>query len=412
MKKHSIPIPLFFLALILAGACGKDEPVQKEPGTIEMAFKSREIIDASHTFGFELFREICATDTTENIMISPISVSCALGMTFNGARNATEEAFRKVLHFGGLTRQEVNQSYQSLMTQIEGLDPAVEFSVANSIWYRTGFEVLQEFIDINREYFDAEVSEADFSDPATVDMINDWIEVKTHDKIKDMLDYIPVDAVMYLINAIYFNAPWKYEFDPSDTYNGDFHLEKGGTCTAAFMQGEGDFLYYSTEDFQAVALPYGDSVFSMVVILPDPDIGISTLIQTMDETNWQLWFSEASVTGVHVHLPKYKYGFKSLLNESLKNLGLEVAFSNEADFTGIYPPGGIGISRVIHQTFIDVMEEGTEAAAATIVELNYCSISENRLEFKVNRPFLYIIRENSTGAILFMGKVGRPEYDY
>jgi serine protease inhibitor len=334
-------------------------------------------------------------------------------MTYNGAAGSTLEAFSNVLHFDGLSTEEVNESYKDLVDQILNLDKKVDFSLANSIWYRDDFQVLDEFIETNRKYFNAEVAEIDFSDPETVNVINKWIEDNTEGKIKEMLDYIPVDAVLYLINAIYFNAKWKYEFSKSDTYQGDFFLSEGVTQQVDYMKVSGNFSYTSNEYFSAVELPYGDSAYSMVVCLPYQKTDIADLVAMLNVSNWDAWFEDSNVTGVRIDLPKFKYGFKDLLNDPLKNLGLEVAFVPlEADFSKINPNGVLYISRVIHQSFIDVQEEGTEAAAATIVEVKNYSAGggDTPILFKVDRPFLYIIKENSTGAILFIGRVGKPGY--
>ena len=407
--------PAIFVSLLLIGlfslySCEKSEPEGKEPKKIVLNKKAAEIIRADQQFAFELFREVYGLSEEDNLMISPLSVSCALGMTCNGSAGDTREAFRQVLHFGELTDQEVNESYKDLMGQLVTLDDKVEFSIANSIWYRMGYEVLQAFIATNQEYFDAAVEALDFSDPGAVDIINGWIEDKTNGKIRDMLDYIPADAVMYLVNAIYFNATWKYQFDPEDTYEGDFNLQGGGTHRCDFMQVEGSFNYTVQDDFRAVELPYGDSAFSMVVLLPDEGVSVSDLVEAMDADRWDTWFTSSYPANLLVRLPKFKYDFKSLLNDPLIDLGLGIAFTESADFSNIKPESGIFISRVIHQTFIDVKEEGTEAAAATVVEMLDSAFPGGPLQFVADRPFLYVIRENSTGAILFMGKVGKPEY--
>jgi serpin B len=291
------------------------------------------------------------------------------------------------------------------------LDDKVEFSIANSIWYRLGSQVLSEFIQTNKDYFDAEVKEVDFSDSHTLEEINQWIEDKTNDKIRDMLDDISGNAIMYLINAIYFNAPWKYEFVKEDTYPGDFNLTDGTKHPVDYMSVKGDFRFTSNEDFRAVELPYGDSAFSMVVMLPFPDKKIPDLLAGLDTDKWDAWFKFSNYYYDRVDLPKFKYDFKEHLNDPLINLGLGVAFSDTANFSRITPTGGINISEVIHQTFIDVQEEGTEAAAATIVHIDGSSGGEYVPSyFKADRPFLYVIKENSTGAIVFIGKVGKPEY--
>jgi len=412
MKSYISYIIVILISLITFPSCQESEPIQKETPKITLNKKALEIIKADKNFGFEIFREVYTLSEEDNIMISPLSVSYALGMTYNGADGTTLQAFNDVLHFGDLTTEEVNESYKDLMDQLLHLDDQVEFSIANSIWYRLGFQILAEFIKTNKDYFDADVKEIDFGDPQTVEVINQWIEDKTNDKIKDMLDFIPPDAVMYLINAIYFNAQWKYEFEKEDTYEGDFNLADGTKDQVDYMRVTGNFVYTSNEDFTAVELPYGDSTFSMVVMLPSPGKEVSDLVAKLDVVHWDSWFDNSKLMGVQVDFPKFKYDFKELLNDPLINLGLGVAFSqSDADFTKINPAGNLFISRVIHQTFIDVQEEGTEAAAATIVEMCDSGIGgSSPIYFRVNKPFLYLIKENSTGAIIFIGKVGKPEY--
>ena len=403
---------VFSIALIIStlvfNACSKINPGEKEPTKIELNKKSLEIIEADNQFAFELFREIITLSDEDNIMISPLSVSYALGMTYNGAEGTTLDAFKDVLHLDSLTRQEVNESYQDLMGQMLTLDEDIEFTIANSIWHVNWGNVKEKFVQDNANYFDARVEALDFSDPGSVDVINDWIEEKTNDKIKDMLDFIPADAYMYLVNAIYFKATWKYEFDPEDTFSAAFTKEDGSTMTADFMALEAELNYGMTEQFTAAEFPYGDGAFSMVVLLPHEGTTADALASDLDIDAWKEAESRMAPASIKVNMPKFKYEWKDSLNQALKKLGLGVAFSDDADFSGITEEVMLFISRVLHQTFIDVNEEGTEAAAATIVEVRYESAGNL---FFVDRPFLYLIKENSTGAILFMGKVGNPVHD-
>jgi len=418
-KSYTTRIFLFSLMILSLGilflgvmpSCEKMDPPSKEPRKVVLNKKAAEILQADRQFAFELFKEVLANNEEDNMMISALSTSYALGMTLNGANGDTRDAFRQVLHFEGLTDQEVNESYLDLMSQLVSLDQKVQFSIANSIWYKLGYDVLETFTDTNREYFDAAVEELDFSAPGAKDIINGWIEDKTNDKIQDMLDFIPVDAVMYLVNAIYFDATWKYQFDPEETFQDNFKLEEGGTHPCDFMQVEGSFNYRSQENFTAVELPYGDSAFSMVALLPQPDVSVNELVDLLDAESWDSWMNAACPANVLLQFPKFKYGYKLLLNDPLIELGLGVAFTENADFTGITPGGDIHISRVIHQTFIDVNEEGTEAAAATIIEVRYTSAPSGTVTLRFDKPFLYMIKENSTGALLFMGKVGKPEHE-
>lgn len=394
------------VALFAAQSCDKIN-TKDQPNKIQLTLKSAEIIESDQQFAFELFSELCALSDEENIMISPLSVSYALGMTYNGASSTTLDAFIDVLHFDKLTNQEVNESYKDLMGQLIKLNDDIEFSIANSIWYKEGANVLNDFITTNQNYFDAAVEELDFSDPGSVDVINNWIENKTNDKIQDMLDYIPEDTYMYLVNAIYFNASWKYEFDPNDTYSDNFTLETGETKLVDYMKIKSDFYYTYTEDYAAVELPYGKGEFSMVAILPSEENSISDVLDSLNPETWNSRDQYSSSHEILVEIPKFTYEFKGLLNDALSNLGLGLAFGGNADFSRITAEANLFISRVIHQTFIDVNEEGTEAAAATIVEMNDLA-SAGPTSIKFDKPFLYIIKENSTGAILFMGKVGNP----
>ncbi len=412
--KFRFHIYLLAVALIaFLPACENNniDPEPLQPGSLVLTEKSAKVLDAGQRFSFELFKEVYALSEGENMMISSLSVSYALGMTYNGSAGATRDAFRDVLHYGDLDDQGVNESYKDLMGQLLHLDEQTEFSIANSIWYKMGYPVLDDFISINRDYFDAAVEGLDFSDPGAKDIINGWIEDKTNDKIRDMLDYIPSDAVMYLVNAIYFNARWKYQFEAEDTYTGNFHMESGTVSQAEFMKVIGAFNYMTGDDFTAVELPYGDSTFSMVVMLPDWNSTLDELVAGLDQIRWESLLATPRVLNVQIEIPKFKYGFKSLLNDPLIDLGLGVAFGGSADFSRIATGGGLQISRVIHQTFIDVQEEGTEAAAATIVEIRETSGPGGGAFFKADRPFLYLIKENSTSAILFMGKVEKPEYE-
>lgn len=398
-------------ALLIMTDCEELPPADEQPNQITLNKKAAEIVEADQQFAFEIFREVYGLTDQENIMISPLSISYALGMTYNGAAGTTLEAFDSVLHFDGLTNTEVNESYKDLMDQLVTLDEKVEFCIANSIWYREGYTCEEDFLNINKTYFDAAVEALDFSDPAAVDIINNWIAEKTNDKIENMLNVIPADAFMYLVNAIYFNGKWRYQFDPEETIEKNFFLEGGEIHQADFMRINGGFNYTSHDKFTAVELPYGDSTFSMVLMLPGSNVTVGELVTEMDAAAWESWFTGSAMTNVQVELPKFTFGFKELLNEPLTDLGLGEAFGPCANFSKIRPENDLFISRVIHQSFIDVQEEGTEAAAATIVEMSFTSIDDPiPVMFIADRPFLFVIRENSTGVIAFMGKVGKPEY--
>ena len=414
MLKKSF-LTVLILGVLILLQCSKDNPFDTDknldPSTKELprtlSQAEEKLIASDNKFGLKLFKEISNQENNKNLFISPLSVSMALGMTYNGSNGTTEEAMRNTLEYGDMTKEDINESYKSLIELLLGLDPLVQMEIANSIWYRQGFTVENEFIDLNTTYFDAEVTELDFSDPNAPDVINNWIKNKTHEKIEGIIDYIPFYAVMYLIDAIYFNGTWKYEFDPENTKDDNFTLTTGSKTSCRMMNLTGSLHYKETNLFQAVELPYGDGYYSMTVFLPKQGVGIDEMISGVTQEDWVEGFSEANVD---LYLPKFKLEYEIELTDVLTALGMEIAFSETADFTGINDIGGLLISKVKHKTFVDVNEEGTEAAAVTAVEVSFTSIGDGSITMNVNRPFLFTIRETNSGTILFMGKIVEPVY--
>jgi len=315
------------------------------------------------------------------------------------------------LEFTDLTQEEINESYQNLITLLTGIDDDVLFQIANSIWYRESIPVEQKFIDINKQYFDAEVSALNFSDPGASDIINNWVKRKTGGKIKKIVpDDIPFDTFMYLINAIYFNGTWTYKFDPKKTHDGDFYLLDGSTKTCKMMNQTARVYLSTHELFQAMDLPYGSGLFNMTIILPNPSVDIDNLIGTLQISDWtELTQQFTERTTMQLEIPKFKFEYEIMLNDVLESLGMGIAFSMfEADFSKIVKDVQAYISEVKHKAFIDVNEEGTEAAAVTSVEMSFTSAPS---PFVVNRPFVFVIHEKKTQAILFMGKIVDPVYN-
>ncbi len=366
----------------------------------------QKIASSSEIFGFKLFKSIIGSQTDTNIFISPLSISMALGMTLNGANGSTYDSIKKVLELSGVTEKEINESYKSLVDRLVNMDPKVTFNIANSIWYLNTMNFQQEFINTNKTYFNAEVNSLDFSNPSSVDIINNWVNQNTNGKIDEILERIPCDAVMYLINAIYFKADWKYQFDPTLTENDFFITTNNSNLPCKMMVQKNNFNYLSNDLFQAVDLPYGDSLFSMTIFLPNPDKDINNIINQFNWANWDEWLNSFSVKEGKIWLPKFEIKYALKLNDFLIALGMGIAFSGSADFRRIYSPGGIWISEVKHKSYIKVDEEGTEAAAATSVE--FVRGINSGFQLKFNRPFVYIIRERNSNAILFIGKMVNP----
>lgn len=365
-------------------------------------------------FGFNLFNTIWESEQNQNIFISSFSVSTALAMTLNGAAGETEQAMIDTLQLQGIATDSINSSYYQLLQTLQTSAPKVTLTIANSLWAREGVPFKQDFQQRNSQFFNAEISTLDFADPNSLTTINQWVNTNTNGKIKKILDEIESNAVLFLINAIYFKGEWKTQFDPSDTKDRNFHLVTGSTKQVPMMTRKGDYAYYENhqENFQVISLPYGEGQMSMYIFLPSNKSNLNTFLESLNTENWENWISQLREQEVMVYIPKFKmeYGTKDL-NDALTSLGMGVAFDDDnADFSRMASLDDIGgnlyIEKVAHKTFIEVNEEGSEAAAATSVGIGVKSIL--RTVFNADRPFFFAIRDNETKTILFMGTVVDP----
>ncbi len=411
MKMKNLSVILFAITLLIAVSCKENEI--DDPKVIDVNEKSELLILETNEFGLDMFRLINNYET-DNFTISPLSVALALAMTYNGAEGETKIAMEKAMRLWGLTTEEINASYQSLTKALLEADPKVTLEIAQSIWYKQNYNVLKGFKSVNETYYDAEVKELDFSRPDAKDVINKWIEDKTHNKIKDMIKEVNPLHVMFLVNAVYFNGVWQSEFKKSDTFKSDFYKEDGTKLEVDMMKKKDTVNYFYNDQFKdlftAVELPYGRGNFNMVILLPGENKTCNDVIEKMTPDNWHIWMdSFRNKDEVSVWLPKFKDEYKIKLNDVLTEMGMGIAFNGKADFSGINGEGGIYIDYVQHNTFIDVNEKGTEAAAATVVAIKeMAALPEN--EFHVNKPFIFAITEKETNAILFIGKMKEPKY--
>jgi len=406
-------LSFFIIALTLLFTVSCNEKDIDDPKNIDVNEKSELLILETNEFGLDMFRLINNYET-DNFTISPLSISLALAMTYNGAEGETKIAMEKAMRLWGLTTEEINASYQSLTKALLEADPKVTLEIAQSIWYRQNYNVLQDFKSVNETYYDAEVNELDFSRSDAKDVINNWIEDKTHDKIKDMIKEVNPDHVMFLVNAVYFNGEWQCEFKKTDTFKSTFYKEDGNEIEVDMMKKKDTVNYFSNDQFKdlftAVRLPYGRGNFNMVILLPNENKTCNDIIEKMTPDNWHIWMNSfRNKEEISVWLPKFKDEYEIKLNDILTEMGMGIAFNANADFSGINGEGGIYIDYVQHNTFIDVNEKGTEAAAATVVAIKEMA-APMETEFHVNKPFIFAITEKETGAILFIGKMKEPKY--
>ncbi|MBN1144939.1 MAG: serpin family protein [Bacteroidales bacterium] len=375
---------------------------------LNLSEKTTDVIQADNDFGLALFRYTVEGNDADNVLISPTSVALALAMTYNGAAGETKTALEVALRKQGFTPEEINQSYKSLVEALTQVDPKVQLQIANSIWYKKGFTVLPQFIQVNRDYYNAEVNALNFDNPAATEEINNWVDEKTNHKIEKIIDDIPEEVVMYLINAMYFKGDWQYAFDKNATFYGPFFTGDDSQVSVPFMKQQGDYSYMACDTFALVELPYGRGNFCMNILLPQPGYSLSDLLPALTAENWDGWLKRRHFATLNLVLPKFTFSYKNILNNELSAMGMGIAFTPQADFSGINGTGGLDISKVIHKAFVDVNEEGTTAAAVTAVEIELTAMPGEPITFRADQPFIFAIREVTTGAVLFIGMVQNP----
>ena len=414
MKTFKI-IPLFFF--ILLSCSSEDTSIAElpdaEPIVMKAQFENK--LKNNNTFAIDLFKATYKNQDETNLFISPLSVDMALGMTWNGAAGETKTEMQAALRNQGYTPEDINEYAKTLREALINVDPSTKLTIANSIWYRSDFNVEQSFIDVNKANYNAEVKALDFTSPNAVKEINNWCSTNTNNKIPTILDFISPDDVMYLINAIYFKGIWKYQFEIKDTQDLPFTKENGTTQNVKMMRQTENLSYSADENARYLEMPYGNKAFSMIIALPQPEKELKDIIQNMTSDSWDDATKNMQPTSINLQLPRFKLACEYKMQGSiLPDMGMKLAFDDDlANFTGINKGGNLYISSVIHKTFVEVNEEGTEAAAVTAVEVVSTSIGPTTpipTDFFVNQPFLFAIRENSTGVILFIGKIGEiPE---
>ncbi|MBH8577369.1 serpin family protein [Nostocaceae cyanobacterium CENA369] len=388
-----------------------DIPQSEYPLPKKIANNDTKLVNANNKFGFKLFSEILKNNSSENnIFISPSSVAIALAMTYNGASGTTQQAMAKTLELQGMSLPEINSAYASLKELLEKPSEKVQLTIANSLWARKDVSFQPDFLKTTQNFYKAQVTNLDFQDVTAPNTINNWVKEKTNGKINKIVATIKPDEVLFLINAIYFKGKWSDEFDKTQTAEHPFHLISGKQKQHPMMSQTGDYRYYENEQFQAVSLPYGlDRKISFYIFLPKQNSNLNVLYQNLSLENWEKWMTQFRKQEGFIRLPRFKTDYDVTLNDALKALGMEEAFSDKANFSNMGQ--NLTISQVKHKTFVEVNEEGTEAAAATSVGIQATSLRQQPEPFRmiVDRPFFCAIRDNQTGSILFMGSILEPK---
>ena len=403
--------------LITSSSCDKavqlENTTDKLPKPIKIELKAADnaMLQSDQAFAFEFFSKVFDEEQKENdlnFMVSPFSLSMALAMTWNGSDNETKLAIQNTLKLDGMTDVEVNSYFKKLKEAFEKTDPSTKLAIANSIWTNKNIQILPEFISLNKNYFNATVDAVDFSDPTTTQRINKWADDNTNGLIKEVIEETSPRALMYLLNALYFKGIWTSEFDAKNTSKMPFTTEMGKSQNVDMMQQNAHFNYASDETMQMVELPYGNEAFSMMVLLPRQGKTIANIASNLQSKNyWTGMKNKLRNKDVDLFLPKFKTKYTKQLNSVLKNMGMDIAFSpDDADFSRMSNTSSF-ISFVKQFTYIATDEAGTEAAAVTVVGMETTSFPSQpeKVTFKANKPFIYVIQEKSTGSILSMGSV-------
>lgn len=391
---------------LLITSCEKN-PIDTDQA--QLADAQKQLLQNSNDFGIVMLKQMnnLQAETQENIFISPLSISMALGMAANGADGSTQDAILDAMQVNTLNISDANQAYSDMKDRLPQVDPDVRVDVANSIWYRNGFSILSPFLQVNQLYYGAQVSGQDFTDPNTVNVINDWVSTNTNGLIPTIVDRISDDQVMFLINAVYFKANWTTRFDARNTQAWPFRLSDGTVVNADLMSDPNlPYSYYTDNDVEVADIPYANGAYSMTVILPSDNSTANDVINNLTTAKWNNWLTNLDTNNTPIlYLPKLEIAYESSLKEPLTALGMGNAFSSsQANFSNISDQK-MFINNVKHKTYLKVDEEGTEAAAVTSVDFITTSVPPSML---INKPYILAIRERESGSILFIGKIENP----
>jgi serpin B len=367
------------------------------------------LVNGNNQFAFDLYGRLRAEPG--NLFFSPSSISTALAMTYGGARAETATQMADVLHFD-LAQDRLDTAFAALLDRLGVTKQGIEVRIANRLWGQAGYRFLPTYLQLAKEHYGAELGQVDFAQQteAVRQEINAWVEEQTNDKIKDLIPAGVLNQLTRLVltNAIYFKGDWAARFDKQATEELPFHLSADEKVDVPMMFQNGEFKYGAVDDVQILELPYIGSGFSMFVMLPKDVAGLAPVEEKLTPDNLGKWLSAPRKQKVDVYLPKFTMTSQFSLNGVLQAMGMTAAFdSDTADFSGMTGKKGLYLTAVIHKAFVDVNEEGTEAAAATGVVVGVKSIQVTPA-FRADHPFVFLIRDNQTESILFMGRLADP----
>jgi serpin B len=379
----------------------------------EPAAQTGTVVEGNNAFALALYAKL-RTENKGNVFLSPYSISTALAMTYAGAKGKTAAEIAEVLHFT-VPQEQLAPAFAALAAKLHGdvEKEGYQLRIANRLWGQKGYHFLPAFLQVTRDDYGAELAQLDFvgNAEAARRTINTWVEEQTAEKIKDLIapGVLGRDTALVLTNAIYFNGDWAGKFDKTLTRDAPFLLTPEEKVGVPMMRQRGEFAYGVVDNVQILELPYAGKKLSMVVLLPKEVDGLSDLEKKLSVDTLKTWTSRLNVPTVDIVLPKFKTTSSFRLEKVLGSMGMGLAFSGDADFSGMNGKRELSISAVIHKAFVDVSERGTEAAAATAVVMARAARPQKIPTFRADHPFLFLIRDNRTGSILFLGRMTNPK---
>jgi serpin B len=365
---------------------------------------------ANLDFAFRLQGTVMGNGTPSNLLLSPLSVSIALAMVLNGARGSTRQAIASALGLRAMTTADLNRANSGLLAGLSARDPKVQLEIADSLWQRQDLALLPAFVAAVGKAYGAVPTRLDFSDPRAPGVINAWVSKHTHGLIAKIIDQIPPEMVLFLVNALYFKGPWSAPFDPSATAPGPFNLQDGSAVKVPMMTQSGRFAYTRQPGYQAISLPYGSGRYGMYLFLPDQSSSLRAFLSGLTARSWTSMIAGLSPQRGTMSMPKFNLHYTTTLNSALSTLGMGIAFdAQRADFSAMARGPRLAISEVRHATVMQVDEQGTKAAAVTSVGIRATAIQvDNSFTMTINRPFFCAIRDETTGTLLFVASVADP----
>lgn len=386
------------------------DSIMQSDSSLKQAKPNMELVNANLQFGLKLFSNIAKSNGDSNVFVSPTSIAIALSMLYNGASGTTKQEMTSAMSLSGLDIKTLNEANQSLRESLQNPDPNISIAIANSLWSREGFSFRHQFLRVTRQFYDAQVTSLDFASSDAVEIVNQWVDEHTQGKITRIVERFEPNDVLLLINAIYFKGSWTEPFDEKLTTQQPFYLINGTSKQHPLMSRQGSYRYYENQQFQAVRLPYGKNQVSMYVFLPKKNSNLNSFLEQLNSQNWNQWLSQFKERKGVVKLPRFQLQYEIELQNALAALGMKAMFNEaQADFTNL-TSDKVKVDSVKHKTFIELNEEGTEAAGVTSIGIQVTSAPPPTESFTmiVDRPFLCAIRDDRTGTILFMGKIVNP----